>query len=449
MAPAVAPGLRRLGAMLPTTPLHALLLAEVGRPLVCTSGNRHTEPIVLDPVRARDDLALVADWFLVHDRAVVRRADDSVVAVVDGRVRTIRAGRGLRPLELALPAASERPILATGGHLKCAPALAFDGRVVLWPHVGDLDTPGARAAFEDAVADLPALLRRRPGIVATDAHPDYASTRWAEASGLPVARIHHHHAHVAACLAEHDVPAALGFAWDGVGLGPDGTAWGGEALAVDRRGATRVTHLRPFVLPGGDAAARDGRRALAGLLEAARLPSPDPGVDWLRAVARSPRLSPTTTSVGRLFDAVAALVGLAVTSSYEGEAAIRLEDAAGGADAAPYPFAVDDGGLDWRPMLAAMLAERHDPEQVSARFHATLSAMIVDVARARGADTVALGGGCFHNARLLAGTAAALRERGIRPLAPERLPAGDGGLALGQALIAAHRDACRSHRHRT
>ncbi|MGK4003584.1 Sua5/YciO/YrdC/YwlC family protein [Sorangium sp. So ce1036] len=332
-----------------------------------------------------------------------------------------------------------RALLCAGAHLKNAPAAAVDGEAVLWPHVGDLDTQAARDALDEALAALRAFLALDPAAVVADAHPDYASTRWAERSGLPVVRVQHHHAHVAACLAEHGGREALGVAWDGAGLGDDGTIWGGELLHVTPRGARRLAHLRPFPLPGGDAAARDGRRALAGLLVEAGLPLPggDRDLGRFAAVARSARLAPRTSSAGRLFDAVAALTGLRARASFEGQAALAVEHAAE-PGAEPYPFRVDGPSIDWAPMLAPMLAERGDARRVASRFHATLIAMIVEVAVRHGARVVALAGGCFQNVLLAEGAARALRERGLSVLLPAAAPPGDGGLALGQAWVASH-----------
>ncbi|AUX24244.1 hydrogenase maturation protein HypF [Sorangium cellulosum] len=332
-----------------------------------------------------------------------------------------------------------RALLCAGAHLKNAPAAAVDGEAVLWPHVGDLDTPAARDALDEALAALRAFLALDPAAVVADAHPDYASTRWAERSGLPVVRVQHHHAHVAACLAEHGGREALGVAWDGAGLGDDGTLWGGELLHVTPRGARRLAHLRPFPLPGGDAAARDGRRALAGLLVEAGLPLPagDRDLERFAAVARSTRLAPRTSSAGRLFDAVAALTGLRARASFEGQAALAVEHAAE-PGAEPYPFRLDGPSIDWAPMLAPMLAERGDARRVASRFHATLIAMIVEVAVRHGARAVALAGGCFQNVLLAEGAARALRERGLSVLLPAAAPPGDGGLALGQAWVASH-----------
>jgi hydrogenase maturation protein HypF len=446
LAPAVAPRCARLGLMLPTTPLHALLLDALARPLVATSGNRHEEPIALDEAEALQRLADIADVFLVHDRAIVRRCDDSVVQIAAGRARVLRLGRGYAPLRipLAMHERTGETLLALGGHLKHAPVLVADGEAIVWPHVGDLDGPAARAAMVRSLEDLERTAGRRAACVVVDAHPDYATTAWAEASGRPLRRVWHHHAHVAATLAEHGVDAALGFAWDGVGLGPDGGAWGGEALAVDAAGARRVAHLLPFPLPGGDAAARDGGRVLAGMLAAAGLPPPPELPElarWLPVAARA-QLCPASTSVGRLFDAVAALVGVCPRSRHEGEAAARLEDLAEEMPVAPYPFVWEGAALDWRPMLAAMLVERHDPPRVAARLHATLCAMVVDVARRRRAGTVALGGGCFQNRRLVEAIDAALGERGVRVLIPTRVPPSDGGLALGQAWVATRSAPC-------
>lgn len=424
LARSVAPDRSRLGIMLPTTPLHALVLDRFGGPLVATSGNRRDEPICVEVDEARDRLAGIADAFLVHDRRVARRSDDSVVQVVAGRPRVVRLGRGLCPTRITLP--TRVPILAVGGHLKQAPVLAWDGEAVLWPHVGDLLDPAARVAMADSIADLERTCGVKGSIVAVDAHPDYASTRWAEASGRRVAAVWHHHAHAAAVMAEYDVDEALAFTWDGVGLGADGAAWGGEVLQVSGGRAKRVAHLHPFVVPAGDAAARDGRRALAGLRIAAGL---DAG----------PASGPTTTSVGRLFDGVAALTGVCSRSRYEGEAAARLEELVPARDLPPYPFSIAGGSIDWRPALAAMSAERDDAPRVAGRFHATLSAIVVEIAAARRASTVVLGGGCFQNRTLAQSVLGGLERRGVRALLPARVPVSDGGLALGQAWVVARR----------
>lgn len=442
VAPSVAPDRARLGLMLPTTGIHALLLDRVRRPLVVTSGNRHEEPIAIGNDEALTRLAGIADLFLVHDREIVRRADDSVVQVVAGAPQVLRLGRGHAPLRVDLPGA-RGTTLAMGGHLKHAPALAVEGEAHLWPHVGDLSVVAAREAMARSVEDLERLVGRTADVVAIDAHPDYATTAWAEASGRPLHRVWHHHAHVAAVLAEHGATQALGLAWDGTGLGPDGTAWGGEVLGVDEGGARRVAHLHPFALPGADAAARDGRRALAGVLVAAARPAPSERAELrsLMSIARRPRLSARTTSMGRLIDAVAALVGVCERSRYEGEAASRLEELAE-PGASPYSFTCDGTSLDWRPAIDELLRERHEPVRVASRFHATLCAMVVDVVSRSRASTVALAGGCFVNRRLTEAVVDTLSDRGVQVLLARRVPPSDGGLALGQAWIATRRTPC-------
>ena len=442
LAPDVAPRLATVGVMLPTTPLHHLLLGRVRAPLVCTSGNLHEEPIAYEDADARARLGRLADLFLVHDRPIARRADDSVVRVIGGRARVLRLGRGLGPRALPLRGDGV-PRLCVGGHLKNAPAAALEDHVVLWPHVGDLDGPSAREAFEASIDDLQRFLRFSPAEIVCDRHPDYASTIFAERRELPLRRIFHHHAHVAACLAEHPDPSidhARGFAWDGFGLGEEGGLWGGEVFDMRGASATRVGHLRAFALPAGDAAARDGRRALAGLLlTAGREDSADDETARHLPVARSPRLAPPTSSLGRLFDAVAALLGVRARSSFEGQAAMELE-AIAEPGAEPYEPRIEPRGggarvMDWAPMLDGLLADRADPVRASSRFHATLTQWIV--ALSIGAPRVALSGGCFQNARLSEDVLADLEDRRIEVLLPERAPANDGGLALGQAWLAA------------
>jgi len=328
--------------------------------------------------------------------------------------------------------------------LKNAPALSLAERTVLWPHVGDLDGPRAREAFASAIDDLGDLLRAKPVEVVCDRHPDYASSIWAEESGLVLRRVPHHAAHVGACLAEHAREDALAFAWDGYGLGDDGGAWGGEVFEVTGGRVARVAHLRPFPLPGGDAAARDGRRALAGLLvETGAHEHLDEKAARFATLARSEKLAPPTSSIGRLFDAVSAHAGVCAQSSYEGQAAMELE-ALAEPGAPPYPFRIADSVLDFGPMIAPLLSTR-DPAVVASRFHATLVHAIVMMAEKRGARTVALSGGCFQNARLAEATIAALGERDVEVLLPERVPVNDGGLALGQAWLAA-RAGCASTR---
>lgn len=456
LAPGVAPGLVRIGLLLPTTPLHALVATDAARPLVCTSGNAHDDPIALEPREAHAALGAIADVFLEHDRAVVHRADDSVVHHVAGRARVLRAGRGLAPGTLRL-GGDAVPTLAVGAQWRNAPVLASAGDAVLLPHVGDLEGPRARLAFERAIVSMEALLRMRPVRLACDAHPDHVPTLWAEArarrEGLALVRVHHHHAHVASVLAEHGVDEALGVAWDGTGLAPargeagaGGRIAGGELLEVDRGGAHWLAHLRTFALPGGDASARDARRVLASVLVSCALPVPE-ALAHFAEIATAPAFSPQTSSVGRLLDAAACALGVCERQSYEGQAPSELEALADPRERGRYSFRLsEDGTIDWRPTLRALLADRADPPRASARLHESLVAMIVAQvehfgvrsARPGARRRVALSGGCFANRRLLEGAVAALSERGHEVLANERVPCGDGGIALGQAWVASH-----------
>ncbi|HJL05370.1 MAG TPA: carbamoyltransferase HypF [Polyangiaceae bacterium LLY-WYZ-15_(1-7)] len=444
LAPNVAPGLRDLGLMLPPSPLH-LLLAAALPPLVCTSANVHGEPMPVDDEDALARLGPIADLFLTHDRPIARRADDAVVRVVDGAARTLRVGRGVAPV--ALPFASSRPRLAVGAHLESAPAFALARELLLWPRVGDLDGRRAREAHAEAVADLRAFLGAEPVELVCDLHPDYASTRLAEALaaelGAPLRRVAHHAAHVGAALAEHGVHAErqlAAFAWDGFGRGPEGELAGGEGFLWRGGQLTPGPGLRPWPLPGALAAARDGRRCAAGMLAAAGVDAaPEPIARFL-PLARSPRLAPPTSSVGRLFDAVAALLGICAESSYQAQAAMELE-ALAEPGAEPYAFALEGGRIDWRPMVRPLLGDRDAPARAASRFHATLAHALVRVAGESGVGVVALGGGCFQNALLAQEVARLGRAAGMDVLLPREVPPNDGGLAVGQLWCAERRAA--------
>ncbi len=448
---AVAPRNPDLGVMLPTTPLHHLLLAAVGGPVVATSGNRSGEPLCVEGAEARERLAGVADLWLTHDRPIARPLDDSVVRVMAGEAVVLRRARGYAPG--ALPWAWEGAATwAAGGDQKGAVGLAAGGELLVGAHLGELSGPRARARHRDALEELARLRGARPARVAHDAHPDYASTRAALELGLEAVAVQHHHAHVAACMAEHGLRGpALGLAWDGVGLGADGAAWGGEALVATLRQARRFAHLRPFPLPGGDRAARDPRRAALGLLVAhgggaaeVDLGLPAEAVSVMRqAVARGVN-APATSSVGRLFDAVAALLGVAGEVTFEGQAAMALEHAARGeADpwALPLPLvgAAPPLTMDWGPLLDALLSARArgvPASRLSAGFHEALARSAVEVAARAGLADVLLTGGCFQNRRLLETCVAGLSAAGFRAWFPKAWPPNDGGLALGQLAVA-------------
>jgi hydrogenase maturation protein HypF len=428
--------------MLPYSPLHHRLPDAFGGPVVATSGNVSGEPVLTDPAEAESRLATVADAFLHHDRPIVRPADDSVMRVVAGRARPIRLGRGIAPLELELPRELPEPVLAVGGHLKLAVALAWGRRIVVSPHIGEMGTLRSEQVFEQVVADLQRLYDVTARHWLCDAHPGYTTTRWVQANGLPYSTVLHHHAHASALVTEHGVSdAAIVFAWDGVGYGADGTLWGGETF-TGRPGAwSRTASLRSFRLPGGDKAGRSPWRSAAALSWEAGvecpLAVPDPIVReaWSRGVN-----APRSSAAGRVFDAMAAIVIGVAETSFEGQAPMWLEARAGAEGEFPtLPIAPDAEGLpriDWSPLLGWCGDGRRSVEQRASAVHLALADAICRVAereRARsGAATAGLTGGVFQN-RLLAELATAgLERRGFQVLLPERIPCNDGGLSYGQ-----------------
>ncbi|MBI4424933.1 MAG: carbamoyltransferase HypF [Elusimicrobia bacterium] len=452
LAAELAPGNPRLGALLPYSPLHHLLLERLGFAVVATSGNRSEEPIATGDEEARERLSSVADAFLLHDRPIARHADDSIVRSLRGRQALLRRARGFAPMPLRVAGRLKR-VLAVGAQLKSTVALALEDRIAVSQHIGDLDTAGGWETFQRVVADQRALFGFEPELVACDLHPDYRSTRFAESLGLPVVRVQHHHAHIAACMAEQEVePPALGAAFDGFGLGADGGWWGGEFLIVDRTGFRRFAHLRTFPLPGGLAAAREPRRSALGLLleggaDAGRLAASfGGGFSALARLAGDARLSPRTSSVGRLFDAAAALLGLRSTNAFEGQAAMALEHALEGFDGdEAYPMALTEPGAgaplvaDWGPMLERLLADldRGVPKgRIALRFHNGLARLVVEAATRAGLARVVLSGGVFQNAYLTETASGLLEAEGFAVHTPQRLPPNDGGLSAGQAYVA-------------
>ncbi|MEA2251753.1 MAG: hydrogenase maturation protein HypF [Solirubrobacteraceae bacterium] len=464
VAHAVAPRSADLGVMLPYAPLHHLLLADVGATLVMTSANVSDEPIVHRDDEARTRLAGIADAILGHDRPIGVRTDDSVVRVRrSGPPLVLRRSRGHVPASVDLPLDAP-PLLACGAELKSTFCVAKGRRAWVGHHIGDLANLETLTAFREGIAHFEALFAVRPRVVAHDLHPDYLSTAYAlEREDVELVAVQHHHAHLAACLAEHgERGPAVGAIYDGTGLGTDGTVWGGELLVGDLAGFERAGHLRPVRLPGGDRAVRQPwRMACAWLQEASGAPPALPatladavGPAAWEAIARlagSGLAAPVTTSMGRLFDAVAALCGVRAEVSYEGQAAAELEGAAARAAAPgdPYPLDVETGDavvLDPRPTIAAIardVADGIDAGLVGARFHAAVAratARAVDVVAERhGIATVVLSGGVFQNRLLLDATARRLAERGLRVLVPERLSPNDGAISYGQAAVAAAR----------
>ena len=520
LAPGIAPGNPRLGVMLPTSPLHHLLLAEVDFPLVATSGNLADEPIATDDAEALARLGGIADLFLLHDRPIARHVDDSVAWLLEGTPQLLRRARGYAPLPVV--ASSALPCLvATGAHQKTAAAVSVGDQIFLSQHLGDMETPEAHAAFERVIVDFLELYSAAPVAIVHDLHPDYPTTRWAalaaraaggllERAGrrpraLPLIAVQHHHAHLAACLAEHrsalgseldagpgEARATLGFCFDGTGYGPDGTVWGGEALMIpggpqgapperitaDGGSFYRLARLRPFRLPGGEAAVREPRRIALALLHQlegqAALDRRDIASLATLSAAEGAALgkmlesgwnAPWTSSIGRLFDGIAALVGVGGVEgdgarvSFEAEAAMALEFAADPHERGTYPLPVVECAapaglapgqlardtlyeLDWRPLVAALLADRSRDEpaaRIAARFHQALVDGALAIARLSGARRVALSGGCFQNRLLSERLATGLRAHGFAVFLHRAVPPNDGGIALGQIAVAAAR----------
>ncbi|HEV7808339.1 MAG TPA: carbamoyltransferase HypF [Solirubrobacteraceae bacterium] len=462
VAPSVAPRAPELGLMLPYTPLHQLLAQDAGVALVMTSGNVSDEPIAFEDDDAQARLGAIADRLLVHDRPIATRTDDSVARVVRERPLLLRRSRGFVPASLDLPLAARQPLLGCGAEQKAAFCLADGTRAWVSHHIGDIKNYETLRSLQDGVSHFERLFEVTPQVVAHDLHPDYLSTRYAlEREGVALLGVQHHHAHLAATLAEHgETGPAVGAIYDGTGYGTDGTIWGGELLVGGLHGYERAGHLRAVRMPGGERAIRQPwRMALAWLVELhgedVAVPPALAGIDgrtW-RAVVQmvaTQTSAPLTTSMGRLFDGVAALCGVRSEVSYEGQAAIELEALADpGADGA-YALALvvdPDGGpaiLDPGPTIDEILAELGagvDVGTVSARFHAAVAnataAACERLAGAAGVETTVLSGGVFQNRLLLERTATALERAGLRVLAPERLPPNDGQIAFGQVAVAA------------
>ena len=466
IAPNVAHCSPYLGVMLPYSPLHHLLMQECRFPLIATSGNRSDEPIATANDEAVLRLKDIADHFLMHNRPIVRACDDSVVRLTRGRAGVLRRARGYAPLGVRVPQ-SLPPVLAVGGHLKNTVAIGVGHEVFLSQHIGDLETLEARGAFEKAIDDLCRLYSFKPEVVACDLHPDYSSTQWAEKSGLPLIRVQHHQAHVASCAAENNVQGPyLGVSWDGTGYGLDGAIWGGEFFRVENGQFERLAHLRSFGLPGGDAAVREGWRSAASLIFEVfgaevltdvltergmpHVSSVLPDVGTTHVKAGNSRLDRSrirtmlehginvvpTTSVGRLFDAVACLTGIARQNRFEGQAAMLLENEIGPLRTEEaYPLS----GGDWGPLIQAVVTDTRagvGAPLIAARFHNALVDWIVEVAVRTGLKQIVLSGGVFQNRYLTERAAAMLESRGFVVATHQQVPPNDGGIALGQAVMA-------------
>lgn len=462
IADAIAPGNPNLGVMLPYTPLHHLLLADLDFPVVATSGNLTDEPICTDEHQALERLGSIADCFLVHDRPIARHVDDSVVRVLLGREQVLRRARGYAPLPIQLQAPLP-PLLAVGAHLKNTISASVGKNIFVSQHIGDLETAEALDAFQRTVADFRQLYELRPVAIACDAHPDYSTTHYANVTRLQVIPVQHHYAHVLACMAENELNGpVLGVSWDGTGFGPDGTIWGGEFLQVTESSFRRAAHFRTFGLPGGENAIREPRRAALGLLyellgdalfamtDLPALQSFSPReLGILKRMLNQRINTPTTSSAGRLFDAVASLIGLCQVAEFEGQAAMELEFVVD--DSWPqerYDFGILEAAaeapgamvVDWGPMIRGIIndaARSSSQGEIAAKFHHTLVEIIVAAARRLGEQRVVLTGGCFQNRYLTEQAVRRLRKEGFRPYWHQRLPPNDGGIAVGQVLAAA------------
>ena len=476
LADEIAPGNPNIGAMLPSNPLHHLLMAELKFPVVATSGNQSDEPICIHGPEALSRLRGIADLFLVHDRPIVRHVDDSIVRVMLDREMILRRARGYAPLPISLKGSNVNrdTVLAVGAHLKNSVALAVDDQVFISQHIGDLETEQANDAFRRVAEDLAKLYEARPGIVAADLHPNYLSTQFAD--GLTTAKksppngnglsethlpdkfpVQHHVAHVLSCIAENEVCLpALGISWDGTGYGTDGTIWGGEFFRVTENEVKRIAHWRPFRLPGGEKAVKEPRRSATGLAfemfgEAAFSRNDLPflatftvfEISALKAMLRRKLNSPVCSSVGRLFDAVAGFINLRQRIKFEGQAAMELEFAMDGVSTNDaYPITLSDKSpavLDWAPMIEAILVDMRSNVTtgiISMKFHNALAEAAVMVAKKSGETHVVLSGGCFQNRYLTERTEQRLREENFQPYWHQRVPPNDGGICLGQVAAA-------------
>ncbi len=461
VAAAVAPGSRDLGVMLPYSPLHHLLSRDLGEALVLTSGNVSDEPIAYRDEDALERLGAIADLFLTHNRPIETRTDDSVVRATGRRLTPllIRRSRGYVPASVPLPVAAPRAILACGAELKNTFCLARGERAWVSHHIGDLENYETLQSFSEGIEHLGALFGVAPEVVVHDLHPEYLSTKYAlERRELKPIAVQHHHAHLAACLAEHgEHGPAVGAIYDGTGFGDDGTIWGGELLVGDLERFERIGHLRAVPLPGGERAIREPWRMACAWLMAAGIGTPVGAIAsevepsrWqaVSDMARRGVASPTTTSMGRLFDAVAALCGVRLEVNYEGQAAAELESLCDPGERGCYSLPLEHHGgalvLDARATVAEIAADVRagvEPERVAARFHNAVAAAsasaLITAAGERDLDTVVLAGGSFQNRLLLEAVASAVQRVGLRALVPERLPPNDGGISFGQAAVAA------------
>lgn len=451
----VSPSNPEYGIMLPYTPLHVLLMMEIGEPVIATSGNLSDEPICIDEKEAIERLSGVADLFLVHNRPIARHVDDSIVRIFNNRKMMLRRARGYAPLPLRMEYDESASVFATGGHLKNTLALSIGSNVFTSQHIGDLESPQALRAFGEVWSSIEDLYDAHPDIIAFDMHPDYISSVRARESQLRGIPVQHHIAHVFSCMLDRGIkPPLLGVSWDGTGYGSDGTVWGGEFFHITDGIVKRIAHLRRFPLPGGDKAAREPRRSALGLLSelyddpVKYLPAGTfsrKEIDAIKQMLVSKVNSPITSSAGRLFDAVASILNIYQTINFEGQAAMALEHAIGGVETEEY-YSVEmiqapakPIVLDWAPLIEGVImdvAEGMSNGIISAKFHNTLAAGIAAVAERVGEKKIVFSGGCFQNVYLLRKVSNMLEKLGYEPVVHRSLPTNDGGIAPGQIMAA-------------
>lgn len=458
---AISPGNETIGAFLPYTPLHHVILQSLKRPVVATSANISDEPIINNEDDAFKRLSSVADYFLIHNRAIVRRCDDSVVRIVADRQVSLRRSRGFAPLPVILPFKLKRPVLALGPYMNNTIAVGIDDKVYLSQHIGDLDTPRAMEFYDETVNDLLKLFDIKPEIVVSDMHPGYYSTVFGEKHYKDkLVKVQHHFAHILSCMAENDIQKdeeVIGFAFDGTGYGTDKTVWGSEVMVASYSGFRRAYHLYPYRLPGGEKAVKEPFRTALSLLyetfgdasEFGLLSLNEQEKKFYPEMIRKGINSPLTTSMGRLFDGVASIVGLKHHVSYHAQAAVMLEQIAlHSDDNGSYSFSINEGIIDFRPMIRKIVKDKRAGaliEIIAKKFHNTIIEIIISLSESlrkeTGINKVALSGGVFQNAILLSGVFNKLKERGFAPLIHQIVPSNDGGISLGQVVAAG----CQRH----
>jgi len=452
LAPSISPDTSTVGAFLPYTPLHHIILRDFKKPIVATSCNLTDEPIMKDDEEALKTLGDITDAVLIHNRPIVRRCDDSVVRIFSGKQVPIRRSRGFAPLPVILPFTLKRPVLAVGVHMKNTVAVAKGNRVYLSQHIGDVDNPLAEAFFEEVVNDMMKLFEVEPEVVVSDAHPGYYSTKFAKKKfGDKLVKVYHHHSHIISCMAENELPLdqkVIGLSFDGTGYGLDGSIWGGEFIVAGYTNFERVFHLRYFHLPGGDKAVKEPYRVAVSVLLASGIDPFDfikvdeKRVSFVKQMVEKGVNSPKTSSMGRLFDAVAAILGIRYKVSYHAQAAILLEEiAASSSCRKAYPFEITENCVDWRPIIRGIISDIKKNVSVSdiaRKFHNTVVSFSVEVVKRiadiTGLRVVALSGGVFQNRLLSEGIEETLRNNGFRVITHQIVPPNDGGISLGQAV---------------